>query len=110
MVTNEKLAMKVEEKEELLQKENREMKGILEKLASKLEHMKNVVEKKEMKEVEEEEEVPDDDEDEVPKNGKPFFKDLNALGGKPITLLMFIGKMDVRRFQYHRKSSWLSLE
>ena len=73
------------------------MKGILAELASKLEHMKNVVEKKEMKEeIEEEEEVPDDDEDEVFEIEKPFFKALKALGGKPTELPMFIGKMDAK--------------
>ena len=46
MVTNAELAKNIEEQEEILQKENREVKGILEELASKLEHMKNVVEKK----------------------------------------------------------------
>ena len=57
--------------------------------------MKNVVEKKEMKEeVEEEEEVPDDDEDEISENEKPFFKALKVLGGKPTELPMFTGKMD----------------
>ena len=69
------------------------MKGILVELASKLEHMQNVVEKKEMKEeVEEGEEVPDDEEDELSENEKPFLKDL---GGKPTELPMFTGKMDV---------------
>ena len=49
MVTNVELAKKVEEQEEILQKENREMKGILAKLASKLKQVNNVVQKKEMK-------------------------------------------------------------
>ena len=94
MVTNAELAKKVEKREEL-PKVNREMKGILEKLTSKLEHMKNVVKKKEMKvEEEEEEQVPDDDEDEVSKTKKPFFKALKDLGGKPIELPMFMGKME----------------
>ena len=62
MVTNAELAKRVEEQEELLQKENSELNGILAELDSKLEHMKNVVEKKEMKvEEDEEEEVPYDD-------------------------------------------------
>jgi Icc-related predicted phosphoesterase len=63
------------------------MKGILAKLANKLEHMKNVVEKKEMESQEEEEE-------EVSEIVKPFFKALKALGGRPTELPMFTGKMD----------------
>lgn len=71
------------------------MKGILAEFASKLEHMQNVVEKKEMKEdMEEEEEVPDDEEDELSENEKPLIKDLKALGGKPTELPMFTGKVD----------------
>ena len=74
MVTNAELAKKVKEQEELLQRENSELKGILPELASKLEHMKTVVEKKEMKEeMEEEEDVPNDEEDEISENEKPFF-------------------------------------
>ena len=95
MVTNAELAKRVEEQEELLQKENSELKGILAELASKLEYMKNVVEKKEMKEeMEEEEDVPNDEEDEISENEKPFFKALKALGGKSIELPMFTGNMD----------------
>ena len=95
MVTNAELAKRVEEQEELLQKENSELKGILAELASKLEYMKNVVEKKEMKEeMEEEEDVPNDEEDEISENEKPFFKALKALGGKTVELPMFIEKMD----------------
>ena len=75
MVTNVELVKKVEEREELLQKENSELKGILAELASKLDHMKSVVEKKEMKEeMEEEEDVPNDEEDEISENEKPFLK------------------------------------
>ena len=95
MVTNVELAKKVQEKEELYQKENREVKGILAELASRLEHMKNVVKKKEMKiEKEEDEEIIDDD-DEVSETKKPFSKSLKALGGKPTELPMFTGKMDI---------------
>ncbi len=81
MVTNAELAKKVEEQEELLQNENRKLKGIVAELASKLEYMQSVVEKKEMKEgMEEEEDVPDSEEDRIAENERPFFKSLKALG------------------------------
>lgn len=92
MVRNAELAKKVEEQEELYQKENREVKGMLLELENKLEHMKNVVEKKEMKEEEEEEEVPIDEEDIVSKHERPFIKALKALGGKSTKVTYVYGK------------------
>lgn len=93
MVTNSELAKKVEEQEELYQRESRELKGMLAELTNKLEHIKTMVEKKETKE-EELEEVSVDDESEISEFEKPFLKALKALGGKSTELPTLIGKMD----------------
>ena len=66
MVMNVKLAKRVEDQDELYQKENRELKEKLVELANKIEQIGSVFEKKEMKE-EQEEEVLGDDEDGLPK-------------------------------------------
>ena len=50
MVTIEKLAKRVEDQDELYQKENRELKEKLVELVNKIEQIGSVVEKKEMKE------------------------------------------------------------
>ena len=97
MVTNAELAKRVEDQDELYQKENRELKEKLVELANKLEQIGSVVEKKEMKE-EQDEEVPTDDEDELSKNEKSFIKTLKALGGKATELPILIGKMDTEAF------------